>query len=334
MLVVVDVSANAGSTWTRILTDSFPLNPNDYERVTYTAAPAGSLSVRATATDVRGLTAMATVAVNVLQAAEGPVSITPPSSSIAAGQGITFTASGGITGNYSWGGAANGSGPSQTVMFASAGNFAVTVLDLGNATYLPSSPATAAITVQGPLTTLSVTTPGGGTVSGGGSYPQNAVATAVATANPGNVFASWTGDSMGTSPTLSVLMSGNKSVVGHFTALLVQTIIFTAPVGITTRSPAFPIAVVSTSGLPVSLALNSGPVTLNGNTATPVGTTGQVTITATQPGNGAYLAATPVAISFSIGPPKPGVLLADDSAATKRSDRYTRTTSYMSAQGH
>jgi hypothetical protein len=129
-------------------------------------------------------------------------------------------------------------------------------------------------------------------------------------------------------------MSSNVSLVAHFSQLLTQTISYVPPGSVSTRSPAFALSVTSTSGLPVLLVLNSGPATLASNVITPSGTQGQVVLTATQPGNSQYLAAQPVVITFAIGPPPPGVLLSDDSAATKRSDKATRVTSFTSAQGH
>jgi hypothetical protein len=84
----------------------------------------------------------------------------------------------------------------------------------------------------------------------------------------------------------------------------------------------------------VTLALTSGPASLAADVVTPEGTTGQVTITASQPGNSQYLPAQPVVISFPIGSPPVGVILADDSPATKKSDKATRTTSYTSGPEH
>jgi hypothetical protein len=123
-------------------------------------------------------------------------------------------------------------------------------------------------------------------------------------------------------------MSSNKSVMAHFTALLPQTISFGPPGTVTTRSLPFALVATASSGLPVSLALDSGPVSLSGAVATPTGSAGEVTVTATQAGNAAYLPAQPVAISFAIGQPPSGVLLTDDSASTRRTDRTTRTTSF------
>jgi hypothetical protein len=190
------------------------------------------------------------------------------------------------------------------------------------------------VTVQAPFYTLSVSATAGGTVAGGGSYPPNAQATAVATADPGSTFTGWTGDLTAVTLTLSVLMSSNKALLAHFAPLLPQTISFVPPGAVTTFTPAFTLLVTSSSGLPVSLALDSGPATLAASLVTPTGAAGEVTLTATQAGNAQYLPAQPLVISFPIGLPPPGVFLSDDSAATKRTDRETRTTSFRSGPDH
>ena len=51
--------------------------------------------------------------------------------------------------------------------------------------------------VLAPFFTLSVSATAGGTVAGGGAYPADARATAVATADPGSAFSGWTGDQTG-----------------------------------------------------------------------------------------------------------------------------------------
>ena len=57
----------------------------------------------------------------------------------------------------------------------------------------------------------------------------------------------------------------------------------------------------ATSGLPVSLAVTSGPATLNGNTLN-ISAAGVVTVQATQPGNSVYAPATPVTKSIIVNP--------------------------------
>jgi uncharacterized repeat protein (TIGR02543 family) len=326
--VVLDVSLNNGATWTRILSDSSPSSPSDSESAAYAFGAAETATLRVTATDSAGLTGSAQAALAVAKASQPAVTLTPASASITAGQSVSFAASGGATGNYAFGGSASGSGPTQAVAFPSPGAYTVTVVDSGNANYNPSPAASASVSVQAPFFTLSLSATSGGSVSGAGSYAPNADASATAAAAQGYAFTGWTGDATGASAVLPVLMNSNKSLTAHFTPMLAQTISFTAPGTVTTRTPAFALAATTSSGLPVSLTLDSGPVALAGAVVTPTGSTGEVTVTATQPGNSVYLAAQPVVVTFAVGPPPPGVLLADDSAATRRTDRDTRTTAF------
>jgi RHS repeat-associated protein len=71
----------------------------------------------------------------------------------------------------------------------------------------------------------------------------------------------------------------------------------------------FALSATASSGLPVSFAATSGPATLAGNTVTLTGT-GAVTITASQPGNTNYNAASSVSQSFAVNPPMPVVTCA------------------------
>jgi len=328
--VAIDMSLDGGATWVPVTADTRPTSPSDTESDSYSFGEAGAATLRATATDTSGLQATAEKTLTVAKAGQPAIAIAPASSAVAPGQSVAFTASGGATGNYSWGGSASGSGPSQTVTFPTPGTYSVSAVDTGNSNYNASAAATATVTVLAPFFTLSVSATAGGTVAGGGAYPADARATAVATADPGSAFSGWTGDQTGATQTLSVLMNSNKSIMAHFSPLLAQTISFVPPGVVSTRSPAFALTVTSSSGLPVSLALDSGPATLMGGTVAPTGTTGEVTITATQPGNAQYLPAPAVVIAFAIGMPPPGVLLSDDSAATKRTDKETHTTSFRS----
>jgi plastocyanin len=319
-----------GNTWSVVTADPHPSSPSDSEAASCSFAVVGMATLRAVATDTGGQTATATQTVVVSKASQGAVAISPASSAVIAGQSVAFLATGGLTGNYVWTGSAAGTGPVQTVAFPVPGSYAVTVVDSGDASYNPSGPASAAVTVQNAFYTLSISTSGAGSVSGGGSYPPNSQAVASAAAGPGSAFTGWTGDVTAASPSISILMSANRSVMAHFSALAPQSISYVPPGAVSTRTPPFALAVAASSGLPVQLALNSGPATLNGDTITPSGTLGEVTLTATQPGNAQYLPAQPVVITFSIGPPPPGVVLKDDSAATKKSDKDTRSTSFTS----
>ncbi len=80
-------------------------------------------------------------------ASQGSVSINPGSASITTGQSITFSAAGGSTGNYSWGGSASGSGATKLVTFNSTGTYSVSVQDAGDGNWYASNVALATITV-------------------------------------------------------------------------------------------------------------------------------------------------------------------------------------------
>lgn len=328
--VSIEASVDGGATWMAVAANSRPSSPTDVESAAFVFRRAGTATVRATATDVSGLQASTEKALPVAKANQPAIALTPAGATVAQGQSVAFTASGGASGSYAWGGSASGTGSTKTVDFLSAGTFAVTAYDLGNAAYNPSGPASASVSVQAALFTLSVSSAGGGAVSGGGSYPPDALATAAATPASGNTFAGWSGDATSASPSVSILMNADKSLLAHFTPLLAQTISFPPPGPLTTRSPSFALAASASSGLPVTLTLDSGPATLAGNRLTPTGAAGTATVTATQPGDSEYLPAPPVTIAFPIGLPPPGVLLSDDSAATKKTDRDTRTTSFRS----
>jgi uncharacterized repeat protein (TIGR02543 family) len=332
--VSVDVSMDGGATWSGILSDGQASSPSDTEGATTAFSQAGTATLRATATDTGGLQATSVQTLSVGKAAQAGVSITPAALSLTAGQGAAFTASGGATGNYSWGGVAAGSGSSQTVAFPFPGTYAVSVFDSGSAAFNPSAAATATVAVQAAFYMLTVEASPGGTATGGGSYPPNTQATAVATPQPGNTFAGWTGDATGASASLTVLMSSSKSVTANFAALLPQTISFAAPTNVSVKSPPLAVSATASSGLPVQIALISGPASLAAGVLTLAGTTGQVSLMATQPGNAQYLPAPPVTVSFPIGPAPAGVILTDDSPATKRSDRFTRMTSFTSNPPH
>ncbi|WP_162944775.1 carbohydrate-binding protein [Flavisolibacter nicotianae] len=83
-------------------------------------------------------------------------------------------------------------------------------------------------------------------------------------------------------------------------SLLSQTISFPAIPSKQTTDPAFALSATTSSGLPVSYKVVSGPATISGSTVTLGGTAGTVTIEASQSGSTSYNAATPVTQSFSV----------------------------------
>ena len=82
-----------------------------------------------------------------------------------------------------------------------------------------------------------------------------------------------------------------------------QTIAFSSiPNKLTTDSP-FQISASASSSLPVNFEIQSGPATINGNTITLSGMSGDVTVKASQNGNEAYKSANEIFQSFSVTEP-------------------------------
>lgn len=88
-------------------------------------------------------------------------------------------------------------------------------------------------------------------------------------------------------------VTGQPTFFGTTGGTTTQTITFPTVPGQAHTSPPVALAATASSGLPVSYSITSGPATLSGNVVTFTGA-GSVIITATQLGNGAYAAATPV----------------------------------------
>jgi uncharacterized repeat protein (TIGR02543 family) len=271
------------------------------------------------------------------------VNLVGPGSASAAGFSVTATAAQGSPAdgylNVTW--AITGAAPgTYTLRFWSyrsmvagspASLVATTTLDGGGAPGKGGPPSPTPTPTPPATFTLTALASAGGAAAGGGTYPANTLASATATALSGYAFTGWTGGVTSLSPTLAVLMTSNVTVTATFAPLMGQTITV-APTGpVTTRSPAFALVATASSGLPVSLALQSGPATLQGSTVTPLGAVGTVTLLATQAGNASYLPAPPVTVTIPIGAPPAGVILGGDPSATKRSDRSTRVTSLVSA---
>ncbi len=95
-----------------------------------------------------------------------------------------------------------------------------------------------------------------------------------------------------------------------------QTITFEVISDKTLGDNTFAVVATSTSGLPVTLTPSSDKVTISDGQVT-INAAGRVMLTASQPGNESYRAATPVERSFCIKPAKPEISLAtDDNANT------------------
>jgi hypothetical protein len=84
-------------------------------------------------------------------------------------------------------------------------------------------------------------------------------------------------------------------------AAVPQTITFGPLSQQTSGDAPFPLAATASSGLPVSFSIVSGPAQLSGNIVTLMGA-GTITVSASQPGDGVYAAATLVMQSFPVVP--------------------------------
>lgn len=111
---------------------------------TASATNVGSYSMTVTATG--SFTGTTPISWSIGQGSQ-TVSISPASQTIAAGQSLTFAASGGY-GVYVWGGSASGNGSIQSVTFPSTGSYWVTVYSQADANHTQSNTATSSITVN------------------------------------------------------------------------------------------------------------------------------------------------------------------------------------------
>jgi hypothetical protein len=105
--------------------------------------------------------------------------------------------------------------------------------------------------------------------------------------------------------TLSLTLSGNTVLTAAFAALQSQSITFTPPSLATYPGPPLQLSASATSGLPVTISVNSGPAVLSGTTLTFTGS-GTVTLQASQnggtSGSSRYAAAPAVIKSITVNP--------------------------------
>ncbi len=100
-----------------------------------------------------------------------------------------------------------------------------------------------------------------------------------------------------------IMLAGTQGGL-YYSSSSSQTITFNAIQDLTLGAPSPLLSASSTSGLPISFQTNSTNITVNGNTLT-INGPGRDTLTAIQPGNGCYLAATPVSQIFCVNPSQP-----------------------------
>lgn len=289
---------------------------------TVTATPAAGYYFTGWSGAVTGSTNPASITVNADKTVTATFAqIPPPTASISASPTTGWAP---LTSTITWASTnadtVTVAGPSFSSAAAS-GTQALNLSAVGTYTYTVTAKNvngtatdTVTISVQTATFTLTTSASGSGSVSPGGVYPRpNPTITAVtivATPTTSTRFAAWFGDTTGTISTtnadgtasLYVPMTSDRSITGNFIAKLTQTISFANPGTRSLKNGAFALVASASSGLPVTFVVNSGPAVVSGNILTPKGE-GMVTVTAYQPGNTVYLAATPVSVSFLITNP-------------------------------
>jgi len=136
------------------------------QTVTFPTPGTFTVTVYASASGPYAQSNLATASITVNPAGQ-MVAISPQTPSVAAGGNIQFTASGGQNG-YVWGGAATGTGSTNTVTFPNVGTYSVTVYSPAGGIYAQSNTAVATVTVTlaGQMVAIAPTNP---SVSAGGS---------------------------------------------------------------------------------------------------------------------------------------------------------------------
>jgi hypothetical protein len=145
---------------------------------------------------------------------------------------------------------------------------------------------------------LTTSATSGGAVTPGGTYPYGTLLTLSGTPDATHRFLGWAGDASGTAPSITVLVDRPLWVQAVFTDKTAQTISF-APLGNQPVGGApLTLSATTSSGLPVTYTLVSGPATLTGNQLTVTGP-GTVTVQASQSGDGEFLPAPGVTRTFN-----------------------------------
>lgn len=149
--------------------------------------------------------------------------------------------------------------------------------------------------------TLTTSAASGGGVTPGGAYPYGSTVTIAASADAAHYFTGWSGDAASSAPSVAVLIDRAKFVQAQFAPKAAQTIAFSAP-GNQNAGAMVPLVAVSSSGLPVSFLVLSGPAVLDNGTLTVTGP-GSITVQAIQAGDAYTLPAAPVNATFNAAAP-------------------------------
>jgi len=147
----------------------------------------------------------------------------------------------------------------------------------------PGAPPTGAVAFLNGTATLGTVTLSAGVAT---------LSTSILALGKDSITAKYAGDgNYNTATSAAVTVTINKAT---------QTIAFTAPASIAYGASPMKLAATATSGMAVTFSA-TGPATLSGNTLTITGV-GSIVVTASQPGNASFSAATPVAQTIQVYP--------------------------------
>jgi uncharacterized repeat protein (TIGR02543 family) len=273
--------------------------------------PAQALSVSFRPTDTRNFADSAAATLLDVNSAGQAVTVSPPSSIVAAGTVIKFAAGGGANG-YVWGGAASGSGETQTVAFALPGGFEVTAYSPAGGVYARSNIASASVTVN-PVPQAVVLSPATALAE-----PNRPITFTAAGGRNGYV---WGGSANGTgeTQTLSFSATGTYAVSAYspaggafmrsntataqLTVAYAQTINFPPPGSFVLRAAGTNLVATASSGLPVRFTVVSGPGSVVGAKYLQFAALGAILVQADQDGDGNYSAAPSVRQTVYVNAP-------------------------------
>jgi len=249
------------------------------------------------------------------------ISFPAPTSPVAYGAAsitLSATASSGLAVSFSITGPATLSG--TTLTFTGTGNVVITASQSGNAIYAAASSVQQTIVVNTATLTVGVSgTPSrifgtanpaftyaitgfispdtqANSVTGAPILSTAAVPKSPAGSYPITVAQGTLADSSANNYAFATV-NGSLTVTGS----AAQSIIFPALANYPNNDTSVQLSAYATSGLPITYTVNSGPATVSGSTLYVTGT-GAVSITASQPGNASFAAATAVAQSFTAQP--------------------------------
>jgi len=202
---------------------------------------------------------------------------------------------------------------SSTLSFTGIGSVGITATQTGNTTYAAANPVSQSITVTAAALTVGIN----GTPSRYFGQPNPTFPYTIApfvytdtqaSATTGAPALTTTAVPKSAAGTYPITVGIGTLAAPNYTFNLVNgqltvnggsaQIISFAPLANFTHGLSVPLVATSSSGLPVILSVTSGNANISGGTTLNITGTGSITVTATQPGNGNFAAATSVARTF------------------------------------